>query len=246
MPERSDTHPTQRARRTPARVLFLAAPALLLAGHAAASPIVVLNDGPDRDTIISRGQHYIHLFATEMTIDPRVSGQYPAPHTLRISFGYSFGEVRGTLSGNSLPEWPVLPVQTPSLLAQGGMKIEGQFVDASWGFAEPQYDPTSGGTNIAQLSHGTSLSSDFSLNDFAQPGDMAYIGYATSDFSIFGYMQIERVTEVDWKLIGYAYDPSGGGILVQNLVPAPSALSLALLAALPCRRTRRRTRTPLP
>jgi hypothetical protein len=208
---------------------------------AAASPIVVLNDGPDRDTIISRGEHYIHLFATETTIDPNIPGESPAPNTMRISFGYSFGQVRGTISGNSLPDWPPLPVQTPSLLAQGGLKIEGLFVDASWWFAEPQYDPTSGGTNIAQLSHGTSSSSDFNLNDFTQPGDMAYIGYATSDLSIFGYMQIERVTEVDWKLIGYAYDPSGGGILVQNLVPAPSALSLALLAALP----RRRRDTPL-
>lgn len=231
--------------RSALRSLTLAAPALLLAGHAAASPIVVLNDGEHRDTIVSRGAFRIHLFANDITLDPWMPGLGP-PNSFRINFGYEFGEVRGTISGNALPDWPVLPVQTPSLLAQGGMKIESQFVDASWGFAEPQYDPTSGGTNIAQLSHGTGSSSDFNLNDFTQPGDMAYIGYATSDLSMFGYMQIERVTEVDWKLIGYAYDPSGGGILVQNLVPAPSALTLALLAALPCHRSRRRTRSPLP
>jgi hypothetical protein len=235
------TMPNRLVTHALARIAFLAVPALLLAGHAAASPIVVLNDGEHRDTIVSRAGYYIHLFASEATLDPVIPTKYPEPYCLSISFGYSFGQVRGSISGNALPEWPVLPVQTPSLLAQGGMKIEGQFVDASWSFAEPQYDPTSGGTNVAQISHGTGPFTDFNLNDFTQPGDMAYIGYATSDLSIFGYMQIERVTEVDWELIGYAYDPSGGGILVQNLVPAPSALTLALLAALP-----RRRRHPLP
>jgi hypothetical protein len=233
------TMPERLANHALARIAFLAASALLLAGHAAASPIVVLNDGEHRDTIVSRGGYDIHLFANEVTLDPFDPTRYPQPNTLIIRFGYSFGQVSGGISGNPLPDWPPLPVQTPALLAQGGMKIEGQFVDASWGFAEPAYDPTSGGTNVASISHGAG--SDFNLNDFTQPGDMAYIGYATSDFSMFGYMQIERVTEVDWKLIGYAYDPSGGGILVQNLVPAPSALTLAFLAALP----RRRRDTPL-
>ncbi|MBX3317831.1 MAG: hypothetical protein KF902_13325 [Phycisphaeraceae bacterium] len=214
--------------------------ALLLAGEAAASPIVVLNDGPDRDTIISRGDYYIHLFATEATIDPRVSGQYPAPNTLQISFGYSFGQVRGTISGNALPDWPVLPVQTPALLVPGRLMIDGWVLDDTLSFMQPDYDPTSGGTNVAQLIHGTSPTSAFDLNDFDTVGDMAYIGYATSDLSMFGYMQIKRVTEVDWTLVGYAFDTSGEGILVQNLVPAPGALTLALLAALP----RRRGRTP--
>ncbi|QYK47380.1 MAG: hypothetical protein KF838_11385 [Phycisphaeraceae bacterium] len=215
------------------------ASALLLAGEAAASPIVVLNDGEHRDTIVSRGGYDIHLFANEVRLDPFDGARYPEPNTLVIRFGYSFGQVSGGIIGNPLPDWPPLPVQTPSLLAQGGMKIEGQFVDTSWSFAEPQYDPTSGGTNSAALSHG--FGSDFNLNDFTQPGDMAYIGYATSDLSIFGYMQIERVTEVDWKLIGYAYDPSGGGILVQNLVPAPGGVAVLALAAAPLlTRSRRR------
>ncbi|MBX3317867.1 MAG: hypothetical protein KF902_13505 [Phycisphaeraceae bacterium] len=226
------------------RTLALAAAStLLLGGHAMASPIVVLNDGADKDTIISRGDYYIHLFATEVTIDPNISGESPATNTLRVSFGYTLGVLRGTISGNSLSDWPPLPVQTPSLLAQGGLKIKDQFIDASWGFAEPQYDPTSGGTNIAQLSHGTSLSSDFNLNDFTNVGDMAYIGYASSDFSIFGYMQIERVTEVDWKLVGYAFDTSGDGILVQELfIPSPSAVGL-LVAPLAMRPKRRGVNT---
>lgn len=66
---------------------------------------------------------------------------------------------------------------------------------------------------------------------------MAYIGYASSNITSFGYMQIERVTDIDWKLIGYAFDPSGAPILVENLIPAPASLAaLLLLAACPRRR----------
>ncbi len=217
------------------RTITTLASVALLATHAAANPIVVLNHGEHQDTIVSRGAFRIHLFANDVTLDPWVPGLGP-DNSFRINFGYEFGVIRGTISGNALPDWPPLPVQTPALLAQGGLQIEDQMIDASWGFAEPQYDPTSGGTNIAQLSHGTSPFSDFNLNDFTHAGDMAYIGYATSDFSIFGYMQIERVTEVDWKLIGYAFDPSGDAILVTNLVPAPSTLGTLALVTLASRR----------
>lgn len=233
--------PERLANHALARIAFLAAPALLIAGHAAAGPIVVLNDGEHRDTIVSRGGYDIHLFANEVTLDPFDPTRYPQPNTLIIRFGYSFGQVSGGIIGNPLPDWPPLPVPSPAILVPGRLMLDGWTLDESLEFMQPDYDPTSGGTNSAALSHGTEPSSAFNLNDFTQPGDMAYIGYATSDLSIFGYMQIQRVTEVDWKLIGYAYDPSGGGILVQNLVPAPSALTLALLAALPRRRSR-----PLP
>lgn len=222
------------------RTLALAAASmLLLGGQAMASPIVVLNDGPDRDTIISRGDYYIHLFAMEATIDPNIPGESPAPYSLRINFGYAFGEVGGSISGNSLPDWPPLPVQSPALLVPGRLMLDGWTLDESLEFMQPDYDPTSGGTNIYSLVHGTSSSSAFNLNDFTSAGDMAYIGYATSDLTIFGYMQIERVTEVDWKLVGYAFDPSGEGIVVQELViPAPSALGLlaGTLAIRPKRR----------
>lgn len=204
-----------------------------------ASPIVVLNSGPDKDTIISRGDYYIQLFATDVTIDPDVPGEYPAPYSLRINFGYAFGVVGGSISGNSLPDWPPLPVQSPALLVPGRLMLDGWTLDASLEFMQPDYDPTSGGTNIYSLVHGTSSSSAFNLNDFTSAGDMAYIGYATSDLTMFGYMQIERVTEVDWKLVGYAFDPSGESIVVQELVvPSPPALGLlaAPLAIRPKRR----------
>jgi hypothetical protein len=204
-----------------------AASTLLLGGHAMASPIVVLNDGDDRDTIISRAGYYIHLFAHEITLEPVVPTEFPSANTLSISFGYSFGQVRGSISGNALRDWPPLPIQSPSLLVPGRLMIDGWVLDESLEFMQPDYDLSSGGTNVAQLAHGTSPTSAFDLNDFTNVGDMAYIGYATSDLSMFGYMQIERVTEVDWKLVGYAFDPSGEGILVQNLVvPTPAALAL--------------------
>lgn len=215
----------------------------LLGAHAAASPIVVLNDGEHRDTIVSRGDYDIHLFANEVTLDPFDPTRYPQPNTLGINFGYSFGQVRGAISGSALPEWPVLPVQTPALLIPGRLMIEGWVLDETLSFYQPDYDPTSGTTNIAQLVHGTSPTSAFNLNDFTQPGDMAYIGYATSDLSIFGYMQIERVTEVDWKLIGYAYDPSSSGIIVTNLIPAPATLATLTFATFATRRRRIRGAT---
>ncbi len=208
-----------------------------------ASPIVVLNDGEHQDTIVSRAGYYIHLFASEVTLDPVIPTEYPEPYCLSISFGYSFGQVRGSISGNALPDWPVLPIQTPALLSQGGLKIKDQYIDSTWGFAEPVYDPTSGGTNVAQISHGTGPFTDFNLNDFTNAGDMAYIGYASSDFSIFGYMQIKRVTEVDWTLVGYAFDTSGDGILVEELfIPDPPALGL-LAAPLVMRPKRRHVNT---
>lgn len=57
---------------------------------------------------------------------------------------------------------------------------------------------------------------------------MAYIGYASSDASIFGYMQIVRVTDIDWRLVGYAFDPSGAAIDVKNLVVPNGSTLLAL------------------
>lgn len=205
-----------------------------------ASPIVVLNSGPDRDTIISRGDYSIHLFATEATIDPIIPGEFPAPYTLRINFGYVLGELGGSIAGNPLPDWPPLPVQSPALLVPGRLMLDGWTLDESLEFMQPDYDPTSGGTNIYSLVHGTSPSSAFNLNDFANVGDMAYIGYATSDLSMFGYLQIERVAEVDWKLVGYAFDPTGGGIFVQELfIPDPPALGL-LAAPLLTRAKRRK------
>ncbi len=229
-------HPGPR----PLAAALAAASTLLLGGHAMASPIVVLNDGPDRDTIVSRNGYDIHLFANEVTLDPFDPTQYPQSNTIRINFGYSL-QLYGSISGNVLADWPPLPVQTPALLAEGALMIEDQFIDASWAFNEPQYDPTTGGTNIAQISHGAG--SNFDLSDFTVPGQMAYIGYASSDFSIIGYMQIERVTEVDWKLVGYAFDPSGDGILVQELfIPDPPALGL-LAAPLVMRPMRRRVST---
>ena len=69
------------------------------------------------------------------------------------------------------------------------------------------------------------------------PGNStAHIGLADADVTMFGSMQIGRVNLLDWKLVGYAYDPTGAPILVGNLVPAPGALALLGLAAIGARR----------
>lgn len=231
--------------RSALRSLTLVAPALLLAGHAAASPIVVLNDGVYKDVIVSHLDYYIPVIQPALELVP-YGDLVISPNSITMNFGYLGGVLGGGIGGNTLPQFPGIPLRTPSIFVAGGLRLDGMTLGPSSNdFLRPGYDPILGDSSPAFITHGAFAGADFNLTSFAN-GDMAYIGYATSDLSIFGYMQIERVTEVDWKLIGYAYDPSGGGILVTNLVPAPSALTLALLAALPCRRTRRPTRSPLP
>ncbi|MBX3362008.1 MAG: hypothetical protein KF912_08845 [Phycisphaeraceae bacterium] len=69
-------------------------------------------------------------------------------------------------------------------------------------------------------------------------GGSGYVGYATSDLTKFGYMQIQRLSLYEWRLVGYRYDNAGAPVLVENLIPAPATLAALALLALP--RTRRR------
>ena len=223
------------------RTILIACGLTLASAPASASPIVVLNDGFHKDTIISRGNHRIQLFASEATIDPWPTPGGDAAYSLRINFQYLFGDpdvVSGSIQGNDLPLFPPRPIESPALAVFGGLKLEGTILDEGTVYLQPAYDPDGGSIVPAALHHDTHPFADFNLESFAD-GDMAYIGYATSDLSVFGYMQIQRVNVLDWKLIGYAYDPSGAGILVTNLVPAPGVLGLAAasLLGLPRRRT---------
>lgn len=204
---------------------------LLIGGTAMAEPIVVLNDGAQRDLIISRGEHRISIFANDLTIDPWPTPGGDAPYSLRINFQYQFGNpevITGSIQGNDLPFFPPMPLQTPALAVPGGLRLEGILLDEGTGYVRPGYDPDSGITDGAALNHGTGPFSAFNLESFENVGDMAYIGYTSSDITIFGYMQIERVTDIDWKLVGYSFDPTGAGILVQNLVVPNGATLLTL------------------
>ncbi len=225
-------------RATP--ILSLALAACAPAGSALAAPIVVLNTGEHRDTIISRGDLRIHLFANEVTIDPAPTPGGDAFYTMNFNFQFLFGnpeDVVGAISSNELPVDPDFPLETASILAEGGLRLEGSVIDAGRAFVHPTYDSKNGIVVPAFITNGTSPFSAFNLESFAD-GDMAYVGYATSELTTFGYMQIERQSVLEWKLIGYAYDPSGAPILVENLVPAPSSLAALLLAACPRRRRR--------
>jgi hypothetical protein len=235
--------PNQLAHHALARIAFLAAPALLLAGHAAASPIVVLNDGIHENLIISRGEYRIHIFQDNLEIDPWPTPGGDAPNSLILNFQFEFGDptrVTGVIAGNMLPDFPPLPLQSPSLMVDGGLRLEGSDIDATRSFISPSYDDETGDSRPAFIAHGTGAFDSFNLYTFSD-GDTAYVGFSDADEFVYGYMQIERVNVLDWKLIGYAYDPSGGGILVQNLVPAPGGVAVLALAAAPLlTRTRRR------
>lgn len=198
-----------------------------------AEPIVVLNTGEHRDTIISRGDLRIHLFANEVTIDPAPTPGGDAFYSINFNFQFLFGnpeDVVGAISSNELPVDPDFPLQSACILVGGGLRIEGEVVDASRDFVRPRFDPDNGTVVPAFITNGDHPSSDFNLESFAN-GDMAYVGYATSDLTVFGYMQIERQSVLEWKLIGYAFDPSGAPLTVERLAvpPSPSALILGAI-----------------
>jgi hypothetical protein len=200
---------------------------LILGGHAMAAPIVVLNDGEHQDLIISRGQHRIHIFQDTLEIDPWPTPGGDAPYSLILNFQFTFGDpdlVSGVIAGNMLPLFPARPLQTPAIAATGGLRLENETIDATRSYVLPSYEPFSGETLPAFIGHGTSPFSAFDLTSF-ESGEMAYIGLANSSLSMFGYMQIERVNVLDWKLIGYAYDPTGAPVVVERLVvPVPPSL----------------------
>jgi hypothetical protein len=223
-----------------APILSLALVACAPAGSALAAPIVVLNTGEHRDTIISRGEHRIHIFQDTLEIDSWPTPGGDAIHTLLIDFQYSVaepGELTGAIIGNELPLFPPLPLQTPSLMTGGGLRIEGSIIDANQSFVRPSYDPDTSYSAPAFIAHGTGPFDSFNLSSFSD-GDVAYIGFSDANVRVFGYMQIERQSVLDWKLIGYAFDPSGAPVLVENLIPAPASLAALGMTALTTRRRR--------
>lgn len=199
-----------------------------------AEPIVVLNDGEYRDLIISRGEYRIHIFQDTLEIDPWPTPGGDALNSLIVNFEFEFGDptrVSGVIAGNMLPDFPPLPLHSPSLVADGGLRLENSIIEATKDFVSPSYDSDTGDSRPAFLAHGTSAFDSFNLYTF-DDGDVAYIGFADSEITHFGYMQIQRVNVLDWKLIGYAYDPSGAPVTVNRLyVPSTSTLGFAGIAA---------------
>lgn len=205
--------------------------ALLSGGTAMAEPILVLNDGATHDLIISRGEYRISVFSNELKIDPWPTPGGDPVNSLLLNFQYSVadpGTISGTIEGNNLPPFPSMPLQSPALAVFGGLRLEGSVLDGNTAFLPPVYDFDSDIVSPATLNHGTGPFADFNLESFSNVGDMAYIGYASSDLATFGYMQIERVTDIDWRLVGYAFDSSQDGLLVKNLIIPNGATLLTL------------------
>lgn len=195
-----------------------------------ASPIVVLNDGDHKDTIISHGNYYIQCLQPELSLVP-YGDSVVTSYGIYVSFSYFSDILFGGISGNSLPQFPGMPLQTPALYGREGLRLEGlNLGPTSSGFMRPGYDPVLGDVLPAFFTHGTFPDADFNLESF-EDGDMAYIGYASSDFALFGYMQIQRVNVTDWKLIGYAYDSDSIAVVPLPTPPATALLGLGLAAA---------------
>ncbi|MCW5769245.1 MAG: hypothetical protein KIT19_11225 [Phycisphaeraceae bacterium] len=213
------------------RTLALAAAStLLLGGHAMASPIVVLNDGADQDTIISHGNYYIQCLQPELSLVP-YSDSVVTSYGIYISFSYFSDILFGGISGNSLPQFPGIPLQTPSIFVPGGLRLEGMTLGpSSSDFLPPGYDPVLGDASPAFITHGTYSGADFDITSFVN-GEMAYIGYASSDSALFGYMQIQRVNETDWKLIGFAYDVGSISVVPLPTPPAGALIGMGLAVA---------------
>ncbi len=223
------------SRNTAHASLAAALAACVIGGTAMAEPIVVLNTGEHRDTIISHGDFYIPCLQPVLELVP-YSDPSSATNALYLNFAYLGSDLHGAVTGNALPSSPPFPFQTPALYLPGGFRIQDELLDSPAGFVEPTFDPEFGDVRPVAFSHGTQSFSDFNLELFNN-GDMAYIGYASSDFALYGYMQIQRVNVTDWKLIGYSYNEAS--ITVVPLPAPPTApLSGATLAVMNLRQRR--------
>jgi hypothetical protein len=209
---------------------------LIFGGHSMAEPIVVMNDGMYRDVVVSNLDYYIPCLQPDLELVP-YGDLVISLNSITMNFAYDTGgELGGGIGGNALPPFPARPLQTPAIYIPGGLHIEGMTVGSPSDFVKPSYDPFLGDTLPAFITHGTGPFSAFNLLTF-QDGDMAYIGYASSDFAQFGYMQIQRVNVTDWTLIGYAYD-SRPITVIPLPTPPTGALFGAALAAIGSRSRR--------
>ncbi|MBX3317833.1 MAG: hypothetical protein KF902_13335 [Phycisphaeraceae bacterium] len=220
--------------RTLARIAAIGC-TVALGGHAMAGLVVYrYADHFEEDLIVNHNDILIAGFTPELTtasIDTQLF------NSMRFAFEPSGGKVTALVSGNILPLYPSEPFQTLALCYDGGLDQLGTTIDAGREWAEPFFDLETGAVAPATLfQYDTSGLIDISSIPDSGYG---YVGYATSDLNMFGYIQIQRLSLYEWRLIGYAYDTSGEGILVQNLVPTPGVVSVAGIVLIVGARRRR-------
>lgn len=199
---------------------------------------VVIHDPLARPVVTTDGNVSIGLFRPTLVLqDYPPVGVEVIENSVRIGFYFDSGVIRGGIVGNDLP-FPSFPLQSPSLFADGALELLGMELDSAGTWFSPRYDSISDIATPATLSQVNEFG-NFQIQSFAD-GAMAYIGYADADRTRFGYIQIQRQSLTDWTLVGHAYGDLGEVVVVENLIPAPGMLGLAVASflALPRRRTR--------
>lgn len=195
---------------------------LIAIGGDAKAGIIVYRyaDHFEEDLIVNHDDIFIAGFTPVLTTAPATPGSV-LHNSMRFAFrpGGSSGVV-SLVSGNDLPLYPPEPFQTLSLVSDGGLNQLGTLIQTSRDWVDPQFDLSTGAVSPAAMGAGV-------INIGSIPDDgYGYVGYAVSDLSMFGYMQIQRLSLFEWRLIGYAYDDSGAPISVQNLVPSSGTLMM--------------------
>ena len=216
--------------RTAATLLISTTLAIAHATPARADLITVLAAD---ELIVNHNDVFIAGFTSVLTTAPTTPGSI-LYNSMRFAFEPSGGNVTALVSGNDLPIYPPEPFQTIALCVDGGLNQLGATLTASSHWMPPDFDLDGGVVSPAVLV-GFNHSGQIDIT-IIPDGGSGYVGYATSDLTKFGYMQIQRLSLYEWRLVGYRYDDSGAPVLVENLIPAPATLAALTLAALATRR----------
>lgn len=187
------------------------------------------------ELIVTNNDIRVACFEPELT-----TASIPGGTVLRNSLRFAFsvrpsGTVVSGIAGNTLPLFPSEPFQTPALLADLGLNQLDSWIDSSRIWSFPRYDASTGDLDPASIGQ---IGDDGEIDIRAIPNfGYGYVGYGKSDLSMFGYMQLQRLSLTQWRLVGYAYEDAGNPIKVIDLVPsAPTLLPLAAGLAVAGRR----------
>lgn len=198
----------------------------------------VIVDPLDPPLIVSNGDILLGVFRTEVETQDRSDGAF-FPYAMSISFRVDDGHYVGGIRGNNVG-FPSFPLQTVSLLASGNLELLGDTLDETGDWIQPYYDVDSDTVEPALLRQFDTLG-QFQFQDSVD-GDMRYIGFADADLTRFGYVQIQRDSLTQWRLIGYAYGEAHESVDVEDLtVPVPPSLGVVGAAATLISRRRRLT-----
>lgn len=218
------------------RVAAIAALTTLTGGTAMADVTRVIIDNPAERPIVTNGDILLGVFRTEVKTQDADDGAF-FPDAMTISFRFDDGNYVGGIRGNDVA-FPTFPLRTLSFFAEGHLELLGRTLDGSGEWVHPFYDSDADAVDPA----GLMQFNEFGAFQFQESvdGDMRYIGFADADLTRFGYVQIQRESLTQWRLIGYAYGQAGEPVDVEDLtVPVPPAPAVVGVAALTLTRRQR-------